>query len=146
MSVLKFKRLHQLVATPTRGSVNASGLDLRVFLPQTVGPTIYPGQTIALPTGLAFEVPIGYELQIRPRSGFSLHSGLAVIFGTVDSDYRGEVKIIVTNTGTADAYIRHNERIAQAVLAPVIVCDPIEVEELTETVRAAGGFGSTGKE
>jgi dUTP pyrophosphatase len=142
---LKVKRLHQLVAMPTRGSVSASGLDLRVFMPNTLSPSIEPGQTIAIPTGLAFEVPQGYELQIRPRSGFSLHSGLAVIFGTVDSDYRGEVKIIVTNTSFEDVYVRHNERIAQAVLAPVILCDPLEVEELSETVRASGGFGSTGK-
>ena len=141
---LKVKRLHPLVGLPAYASGGAACLDIRVFQPNTVSPVIYPGETVSLPTGLAFEVPDGYELQVRPRSGFSLHSGLQVILGTIDSDYRGEVRVLITNTSAEEAYVRHNERIAQIIVKQVPKVEVVEVNDLTETARHDGGFGSTG--
>ena len=107
---------------------------------------IEPGETKLLQTGLKFEIPHGFELQIRPRSGLSLKTKLRVANapGTIDSDYRGEVAVIMTNTGKETVTINHGDRIAQAVLSPVYQMEFVECDDLLETERGNGGFGSTG--
>lgn len=101
------------------------------------------GDRVSLPCGFAFEVPLGYELQVRPRSGLSAN-GIVGTFGTVDSDYRGEVRVILTNQSGEDFTISHGDRIAQGVIAPVSRVTLEEAEELTPTERGGNGFGSTG--
>jgi dUTP pyrophosphatase len=107
---------------------------------------INAGATRLMSTGLAFEVPKGFELQVRPRSGLAAKFGLTVLNspGTIDSDYRGELKVLLINLGDSDMIITAGDRIAQLVLAPVVTAKLVEVNELSETVRGAGGFGSTG--
>lgn len=109
---------------------------------------IYPGQRVLIPTGLAFEIPFGYEVQIRPRSGLSFKTSLLVCNapGTIDCDYRGEIKIILGNFGNEDVVINHGDRVAQMVIAPVLQAQIQEVSQLSDTVRGDGGFGSTGKQ
>lgn len=121
----------------TRGS---AGFDLHANEERWINPS----ETLAILTGLAFEIPEGYELQVRPRSGLSLKSDLRVILGTVDSDYRGEVKIIVQNVGKELEHIQKYDRIAQAVLSPIVQTEFEVVDELDRTVRGSNGFGSTG--
>ncbi|MEX0342075.1 MAG: dUTP diphosphatase [Erythrobacter sp.] len=108
--------------------------------------TLKPGQRHAVATGLAVAIPRGYEIQVRPRSGLALKHGITVpnTPGTIDSDYRGELKVIMINHGVEDFAIARGDRIAQLVLAPVTLAAWVEVEELDETMRGAGGFGSTG--
>lgn len=108
--------------------------------------TILPGETVAVPTGLCIEIPSGYEGQIRPRSGLALKYNIGLINspGTIDADYRGEVKVLLTNFGKEPFTVSRGDRIAQLVIAPVIKAEFIEVEEITETGRGAGGFGHTG--
>lgn len=147
---IKIKRLHPDAIIPTYGTEGASGFDL--YAVEDV--PLYPGQTNTIGTGLAFEVEPGYELQIRPRSGLSLKTALRVANspGTVDSDYRGEVKIIMQNTKPFNYYtaeedlivIKKGERIAQGVICPVIKVEFDVTDELQETERGEGGFGSTG--
>jgi dUTP pyrophosphatase len=105
-----------------------------------------PGARAAVPTGLAFAIPSGFEGQVRPRSGFALKSGVTCLNtpGTIDADYRGEVKVILINLGAEDVNIRRGDRIAQMIIAPVIQAALAEVDSLDETARGAGGFGSTG--
>ena len=114
---------------------------------ETKSLTLKPMARVLVPTGLAMEIPQGYEMQIRPRSGLALKQGVTMVNapGTIDSDYRGEIGVILINLGKDEFELRHGERIAQMVLAPVTRCAWIEVEELEETRRGAGGFGSTGK-
>jgi dUTP pyrophosphatase len=102
---------------------------------------------VLIPTGLAFEIPAGFEVQVRPRSGLSLKTGLLVVNspGTIDADYRGEVKIIMGNLGEHDEVIRHGDRIAQLVFSPITQAEFMSVTELTSTERGSGGFGSTGR-
>jgi dUTP pyrophosphatase len=106
-----------------------------------------PGERVAVPTGLAVAVPAGFELQVRPRSGLALKSGVTVANapGTIDSDYRGEVRVILVNLGSEPFVVRRGERIAQLVLAPVTRAEFAEAVELPATGRGAGGFGSTGE-
>lgn len=101
------------------------------------------GDRISLPCGFAFEVPEGYELQVRPRSGLS-SKGIVASLGTVDADYRGEVRVILTNHSGEDFTLHHGDRVAQGVVAPVVRCEVEESETLTETARGGNGFGSTG--
>lgn len=127
----------------------AAGADIRACLPEgSVGKTltIQPGQRTLVPTGLAMEIPIGFEIQIRPRSGLSLKTDLLVVNspGTIDADYRGEVKIILGNFGNSPVVIEHGQRIAQMVLAPITQAQFVWANELTPTERGLGGFGSTG--
>jgi dUTP pyrophosphatase len=127
----------------------AAGADIRACLPEgSTGKTltIEPGQRTLVPTGLAMEIPAGFEIQIRPRSGMSLKTDLLVVNspGTIDADYRGEVKIILGNFGNEPAVIEHGQRIAQMVLAPITQAKFEWTEELSSTDRGAGGFGSTG--
>ncbi len=124
----------------------ASGFDVRAQL--TASLVLKPGERTLVPTGLSFEIPSGYEIQARPRSGWAIKEGVSLVNspGTIDADYRGEVKIIVINLGQEDVTIHDQDRIAQLVLCPVYQADFIVVEDaLSETARGAGGFGSTGK-
>lgn len=130
---------------PQYQSLGASGFDVRA---QLSGPVVLnPGERAMIPTGLSFEIPLGYEIQARPRSGWAAKSGLTVLNtpGTIDADYRGEVKIIVINLGNEAVIINDQERCAQLVLAPVIQAQFELVSELSETERGSGGFGSTGR-
>ena len=129
---------------PEYKSGGASGFDIRARLEQPV--LLKPGERALIPTGLSFELPPGFELQSRPRSGLALKRGLTVLNtpGTIDSDYRGEIKTILVNHGAEDALIQDQERVAQLVLCPVIRAVFEESSDLSETQRGAGGFGSTG--
>lgn len=123
----------------------SAGFDLRADVREDV--VLRRGERALVPTGLAVEIPVGYEAQIRPRSGLALKNGISMVNtpGTIDSDYRGEVGVILINHGAEDFLIKRGERIAQMVLAPVTRADIIEVDSLVDTQRGAGGFGSTGK-
>lgn len=131
---------------PFYATEGAAGADIRASLPEKKSISIKPGQRVLIPTGLCFEIPMGFEIQVRPRSGLSLKSTLMVVNspGTIDCDYRGEVNIIIGNFGNEDYVIEHGLRIAQLVLAPVIQAKYVISNELGETKRGAGGFGSTG--
>lgn len=145
---LKIKKLNKKAQIPKYQTEGSSGFDLHA-LEDT---RILPGQTKLVSTGLSFEVPFGYELQVRPRSGLSLTTKLRVANspGTVDADYRGEIKIIMENTGVPTALdsgvaiIKAGDRIAQGVICPIIQCDIEEVVDLSSTERGSSGIGSTG--
>ena len=124
----------------------AAGMDLRAAVPDDEPLVLKPGARVAVPTGLAFAIPSGFEGQVRPRSGLALKSGITQVNtpGTIDADYRGEVKVILINLGQEDFTIRRGDRIGQMIVAPVIQASWAEVESLDETARGAGGFGSTG--
>ena len=131
---------------PAYETDQAAGMDLRAALPEAAPVTLRPGDRLAVPTGFAFALPPGFEAQVRPRSGLALRSGITCLNspGTVDADYRGEVKVILVNLGAEDFHIRRGDRIAQLVVAPVARAVWREVDSLDETARGAGGFGSTG--
>jgi dUTP pyrophosphatase len=139
---LKYKRLREDAFVPTRGSEYASGLDLaspeRHF--------ILAGDTKRIEIGIAFEIPEGYEIQLRPRSGLSLKTKLIIVNspGTVDRDYKGDCSVLFRNTGNTDIVIERGDRIAQAVLCPVVIPWLEEIQELESTQRGSNGFGSTG--
>jgi len=137
---VKIKKVHPNAVIPAYAKPGDSGFDLLSIDTNF----IMPGETKLIQTGLAFELPEGYELQIRPRSGFTLHSKLRVQFGTVDSGYRGEIGIIVDNIGDEKDLIPMGMRIAQGVIAPVVRANLVETDDLTSTERGTGGFGSTG--
>ena len=132
---------------PTYETAQAAGMDLRAAVPDDEPLTLRPGSRFPVPTGLAFALPPGFEGQVRPRSGLAFKHGVTCLNspGTVDADYRGEVKVILVNHGEEDFVIRRGERIAQLVIAPVVQAVWAEVASLDETVRGAGGFGSTGR-
>ena len=139
------------VALPAYATAGAAGLDLRANLEpgqRAVGITIAPGARVLVPTGLAFAVPEGWEAQLRPRSGLALRHGVTVANapGTIDSDFRGEVAVLLINLGAAPFLAAHGERIAQVVLAPAPRAMVVEAAELPATARGPGGFGSTGSE
>lgn len=131
---------------PFYATEQAAGSDIRASLPGKKSLIVKPGARVLVPTGLCMEIPPGYEIQVRPRSGLSLKSPLLVVNspGTVDSDYRGEVNIIIGNFGTDDFEIEHGLRIAQLVIAPVLQAQYVLTNEINETARGTGGFGSTG--
>ena len=131
---------------PAYETPGAAGMDLRAAVPEDEPMTLRPGSRAMVPTGLCIAVPAGYEAQVRPRSGLAARQGVTCLNtpGTVDSDYRGEVKVILINLGEEDAIIRRGERIAQMVICPVAQAAWAEAESLDETARGAGGFGSTG--
>ena len=140
--VLKVKLLRPGARLPERGTPGASGLDLYACLDADV--ELGPDPTL-VPSGIAVEVPYGYEVQVRPRSGLA-RQGVTVVFGTADSDYRGEIFVNMHTIGTLKSYrIQHGDRIAQLVIAPVSMPPAIEVNELNDSERGAGGFGSTGR-
>ena len=132
---------------PAYETALAAGMDLRAAVPEDEPLVLRPGSRFPGPTGLAFALPPGFEGQVRPRSGLAFKSGITCLNspGTVDADYRGEVKVILINLGEEDFTIRRGERIAQLVIAPVVQAAWAEVASLDETVRGAGGFGSTGR-
>ena len=132
---------------PAYETAGAAGMDLRAAIGHDEPMTLGPGARIAVPTGLAIAVPAGFEAQVRPRSGFALRDGVIPLNtpGTIDSDYRGEVKVILANLGTAPVTIHRGDRIAQMVIAPVIQASWEEVVDLDDTARGVGGFGSTGR-
>ena len=134
---------HQL---PNYGTPLSAGMDLRAFLPDG-SIVIKPMERRLVKTGLFMELPAGYEAQIRPRSGLALKKGITVLNspGTIDADYRGEVKVILINLSDADFVIKSGDRIAQLIIAKCEQMEIIEVETLSETERGAGGFGHTGK-
>jgi len=132
---------------PAYQSKGAAGLDLVAAIDTQHPITLAPGARALVPTGLILQLPAGYEAQVRPRSGLALNYGITVLNspGTIDSDYRGEVSVVLANLGYAPFEIRRGERIAQLVIAPVARADLIEVSKVSETGRGEGGFGSTGK-
>jgi len=132
-------------AMPAYETVNSAGMDLRAYLPEG-DLIIKPMQRVLVPTGLFMEIPVGYEGQVRPRSGLAIKSGITVLNspGTIDADYRGEVKVILINLSEADFTIKSGDRIAQLIIAKCEQPQVVEVETLSETERGAGGFGHTG--
>ena len=130
---------------PQYKTAGAAGADICALLESDV--VLKKGERAMIPTGLFFEIPAGYEIQVRPRSGLAAKNGVTVLNtpGTIDSDYRGEVKVILINLGSEDFTIKNGERIAQIVVAPVTLGSFQVVDKLDETERGAGGFGSTGK-
>lgn len=133
-----------LPAYETSGS---AGMDVRAAVPEGEPMVLAPGARAMVPTGLSVAIPEGYEIQVRPRSGLAAKHGLTCLNtpGTIDSDYRGEIKVILINLGTEPFPIARGERIAQLVLAPVTQLGWAEVDSLDETLRGTGGFGSTGQ-
>jgi dUTP pyrophosphatase len=131
---------------PAYETAGAAGMDLRAAVAEAEPIVLRPGARAAVPTGLAFALPQGFEGQVRPRSGLAARYGVTQVNtpGTIDSDYRGEVKVILINLGQEDFTIRRGDRIAQLVIAPVTQAQWTEVESLDDTVRGEGGFGSTG--
>ncbi len=132
---------------PAYETVGSAGMDVRAAVPEDEPVTLAPGARAMVPTGLTVAIPEGYEIQVRPRSGLAAKHGLTCLNtpGTIDSDYRGEIKVILINLGSDAFTIQRGERIAQLVLAPVTRLAWSQVEALDETVRGAGGFGSTGR-
>ncbi len=145
VNVLLKKWPHFKGDLPAYQSEGASGFDIRAQLSASM--TLNPGERTMVPTGLSFEIPLGFEIQARPRSGWAAKEGLTVLNtpGTIDADYRGEVKIILINLGREPIAIKDQDRVAQLVIAPVIMASFSLVEELGSTERGAGGFGSTGR-
>jgi len=135
------------LALPAYETPLSAGMDLRAAVAEDAPVTLAPGERGLIATGLAIALPAGYEAQVRPRSGLALKHGVTCLNtpGTVDADYRGEVKVILINLGEEDFVIRRGERIAQLVIAPVVQAQWSEVDSLDETARGAGGFGSTGR-
>lgn len=131
---------------PAYQSAHAAGFDLLAAVPEDGPITLDPSDRVLVPTGLVFELAAGYEAQIRPRSGLALKHGIAVLNspGTIDADYRGEVRVLLINLGNVPFLIRRGDRIAQAIVAPVTQVEIVEADALDETERGAGGFGSTG--
>lgn len=137
---IKIKLLHPNARMPEYKTVGASGMDLYAINDVVLG----RWDTRLIPLGIAIELPVGYEAQIRPRSSMSKRGVLSHL-GTVDSDYRGEIVAVMTNVYGLPKQIRVGDRIAQLVIAPVACVEVVQVDELSETVRGAGGFGSTGR-
>ena len=131
---------------PTYETEGAAGMDVRAAVPEDAPVTLAPGERAMVPTGLSMAIPEGYEIQMRPRSGLAAKHGITCLNspGTVDSDYRGELKVILINHGTEPFVIKRGERIGQMVLAPVVRASFQLIGDLPVTRRGAGGFGSTG--
>ncbi len=149
MSTLRIQRLPHAegLALPAYETAGSAGMDLRAAVAEDTPLTLAPGARALVPTGLKMALEPGWEAQVRPRSGLALKHGITCLNtpGTIDSDYRGEVGVILVNLGQEPFVIRRGERIAQMVIAPVAQVKVTEVETLDETERGAGGFGSTGR-
>ena len=139
------KKLNPSVQLPSYKTSGASGMDLMAFIEKPI--ELKPGKSCLVPTGLSVAFSKEYEIQIRPRSGLAAKNNITVLNtpGTIDSDYRGEIKIILFNHGSENFIINNNDRIAQMVLTPIIKIELEETNELPESIRGEGGFGSTGK-
>ena len=150
LPILRSDRADTNLPLPSYETEGAAGMDLRANFPSELrdsGVVLNSGQRALIPTGLRFEIPQGFEVQIRPRSGLALKHGVTMVNapGTIDSDYRGDVGVILVNHGEDHFHVSHGDRIAQMVFAAVTRCNIVEVNTLTTTERGAGGFGSTGK-
>ncbi len=145
MAKVLIKKLDPAVELPAYKTEGASGLDLMALLNEPIN--LKPNSSCLVPTGLAVAFSSDFEIQIRPRSGLAAKNSISILNtpGTIDSDYRGEIKVILFNHGKNDFLINNKDRIAQMILTPVIKMDLEEIDNLPETVRGSGGFGSTGK-
>ena len=145
MVKILIKKLSPEVQLPSYKTSGASGMDLIAFLKSSI--TIKPKTSFLIPTGLSIAFSENYEVQIRPRSGLAAKNNISILNtpGTIDSDYRGEIKIIIYNHGNKDFLINNGDRIAQMVLTPVVKMELEETIDLPESIRGEGGFGSTGK-
>ena len=145
MVKLLIKKLHKNIILPEYKTDGSSGMDLMANVEQTI--KILPSEKKIIPTGIMVAIPKNYEIQIRPRSGLAAKNGISVLNtpGTIDSDYRGEIKVILINLGKDVFEINKNDRIAQMVVCPIIKVEFKEVENLPKTFRGEGGFGSTDK-
>lgn len=146
MSLVEIKCVAEAGAIiPEYKTKGAAGADVCALLSEPV--TLKPMERALVPTGLSFAIPEGYEIQVRPRSGLAIKNGITCLNtpGTIDSDYRGEVKVILINLGTEDFTIKNGDRIAQLIVSPVTLGQFVQVSELDKTERGEGGFGSTGK-
>ena len=145
MITVLIKKLDPSVELPSYKTDGASGMDLMAFVKEPIN--LKPQTSCLVPTGISVAFPSEYEIQIRPRSGLAAKNNISVLNtpGTIDSDYRGEIKIILFNHGNEDFLINDKDRIAQMILTPVIKMNFEETDNLPETVRGEGGFGSTGK-
>jgi dUTP pyrophosphatase len=144
MIEIRVRKLHPQAVVPAYMTEHAAGMDLCTVLDTPV--LLSPGERTLLPTGLAMEIPPGYEGQVRPRSGLALNKGLALVNspGTIDADYRGEIGIIIINHGQEPVEFQSGDRIAQLIIAPVTQAVLVETIELSDSVRSCGGFGHTG--
>ena len=144
MTKILIKRLSKEISLPKYETAGSSGMDLAANIAGNIN--IDPGKTAIIPTGLALSIPKGFEVQIRPRSGLAAKKKISVLNtpGTIDSDYRGEIKVILINQGQETFKVEKGLRIAQMVVCPVVQAQIKEVEDLSETERGKGGFGSTG--
>ncbi len=145
--IVKFKRLDKQfndIPVPSYSTEHSAGMDIRAALVDEM--IVKPGGIVLVPTNLSIEIPEGYEIQVRPRSGLAIKHGIGILNspGTIDSDYRGEVKIILFNFGKSDFIIKRGDRIAQLILSKVYRAELIETDELENTKRGSGGFGHTG--
>ena len=140
-----FKKLNPSVQLPSYKTNGASGMDLMACIEKPIN--LEPGKSCLVPTGLSVAFPKEYEIQIRPRSGLAAKTNISVLNtpGTIDSDYRGEIKIILFNHGGENFKINNSDRVAQMVLTPIIKMELEETNELPDSIRGKGGFGSTGK-
>jgi dUTP pyrophosphatase len=145
MSQILIKRLFKDVSIPKYETSGSSGLDLEAYIDSDI--ILKPGQRTLVPTGIAVAIPDDLEIQIRPRSGLAFKQGISVLNtpGTIDSDYRGEIKVILINLGQENFTIKKFQRIAQMIISPIIKVTLLETEELPITIRGKGGFGSTGQ-
>ena len=145
MVKILIKRFDKKIKLPAYETSGSSGMDLMAFIKKKI--VINPYKTKLIPTGIALAIPKNYEIQIRPRSGLAAKNNISVLNtpGTIDSDYRGEIKVIIYNHGNNDFTINNGDRIAQMILAPVVKMELEETSNLPETIRGEGGFGSTGK-
>lgn len=144
MTKILIKRITKQVALPKYETTGSSGMDIAAFLEYPI--KLKPNEKTIVPTGLTLGIPSGFEIQIRPRSGLAAKNSITVLNtpGTIDSDYRGEIKVILFNLGKETFEIVNGLRIAQMVLCPIVQADFEEVEDLSKTLRGEGGFGSTG--
>ena len=135
------------IALPFYETDGAAGADIRANFEDRLGVVIPSGERALIPTGLRFEIPLGFEVQIRPRSGLALKHGIMLVNspGTIDSDYRGLIGVIVLNTGSDLFEVVHGERIAQVIVAPVLQASFVQSDAVDDTARGSGGFGSTGR-
>ena len=145
MDEILIKKLHSDVNIPKYETEGSSGLDLEAYIEKDL--RLLSGERKLVPTGVSVAMPNNLEIQIRPRSGLAYKNGISVVNtpGTIDSDYRGEIKVLLINLGTEAVTIKKFQRIAQMVICPIIKANLKEVQELPETIRGAGGFGSTGQ-
>ena len=145
MTKVLIKKLDPEVNLPAYKTTGASGMDLMAFIKKPIN--LSPQTSCLVPTGISVAFPSDFEIQIRPRSGLAAKNNISVLNtpGTIDSDYRGEIKVILFNHGSGDFLINNNDRIAQMILTPIIKMNLEETDNLPETVRGEGGFGSTGK-